>query len=63
MIPLFLNMSSGICFGIIHYNCKANNEFKRDLIKNQLEIPEHVVIVNDSSFGKHNHVNVVHVLA
>lgn len=32
---------------------------KRDLIKNQLEIPEHVVNVNDSSLGKHNYNMIV----
>lgn len=62
MIPLFLNMSSGICFWIIHGLCKANDDFKRDLIKNQLEIPEHVVNASDSSLGKNNPFNIVYAV-
>lgn len=58
MIPLFLNMSSGT---VIDHSCwlLVTQVSKRDLIKNQSEIPEHVVNVNDSSLGKHDYNMIV----
>lgn len=49
-------------FWMIHGLSKANDDFKRALIKNQLAIPEHVVNASDSSLGKNDPFNIIHVV-
>lgn len=60
--PILEHVIRYLFLWIIHGLRKANDSFKRALIKNQLEIPEHVVNASDLSLGKHDSFNIVYIV-